>query len=51
MAGNVWELTSLGSLRGGSWHDTVFQARSANRLAIASTTPHALVGVRPILIP
>ncbi len=51
VAGNVWELTADGALRGGSWHDTVLQARSANRVVIDTATAHALVGVRPILIP
>ena len=51
IAGNVWELTASGALRGGSWHDTVYQARSANRLTIDTSTAHALVGVRPILVP
>ncbi len=49
--GNVWELTSAETIRGGSWSDTVLQARCANRIAIDPSTPHALVGARLVLIP
>ena len=51
MHGNVWELTGDGFIHGGSWHDTVIQARSANRVALDPTTPHALVGVRLVFLP
>jgi formylglycine-generating enzyme required for sulfatase activity len=51
MHGNVWELTGDGFIHGGSWHDTVMQARSANRVALDPTTAHALVGVRLVLNP
>ncbi len=49
--GNVWELTSAGTIRGGSWHDTVLQARPANRIVLDPATAHALVGARLVLIP
>ena len=51
MHGNVWELTSDGEVRGGSWRDGLPMARSANRIVLDSTTPHALVGVRLIYRP
>jgi formylglycine-generating enzyme required for sulfatase activity len=51
MHGNVWEMTKGGSIRGGSWSDTLAQARCANKAAIASTTAHALVGLRLVLNP
>ncbi len=54
MLGNVWELTHTGSstsIRGGSWNDTLAQARCANTVAIDRGTAHALVGVRLILVP
>lgn len=62
MHGNVWEWTAAGNLRGGSWHDSLPQARSANVLissnvltpdvpGIDNLTDHALVGVRLVLTP
>lgn len=53
MHGNVWEWTKggLGTIRGGSWRDTLPQARSANRFDLDADKPHALVGVRLVLIP
>lgn len=52
MHGNAWELTTDGAIRGGSWRDTLSQARSANRGPVLdSETAHALVGVRLILVP
>jgi formylglycine-generating enzyme required for sulfatase activity len=54
MLGNVWELTHTGSatsIRGGSWNDTLAQARCANTVAIDRGTAHALVGARLILVP
>lgn len=55
--GNVWEWTSPGEeLRGGSWYDSLIQARSANGISASdvgftSATRHALFGVRLILRP
>lgn len=51
--GNLWEWVDSiqGTVRGGSWNDTVPQARAANRLALDQTTHHPLVGVRLILVP
>lgn len=51
MHGNVWELTHDGEVRGGSWRDALPMARSANRIVLDATTPHALVGVRLIYQP
>ncbi len=54
LAGNVWELVSGGTtaeIRGGSWNDTMFLSRCANRSTIDPDTAHALVGVRPVLVP
>ena len=52
MHGNVWEFTNDGVLRGGSWKDTLSQARCANLgPAIDSSTAHLLVGMRPVLTP
>lgn len=54
--GNVWEWTSPGvHVRGGSWFDPLFTARSANLAGadpnggIDSSVAHALVGVRLVL--
>ena len=49
--GNVWELTADGEVRGGSWRDGLPMARSANRIVLDPTTPHALVGVRIVYRP
>lgn len=49
--GGVWEICSDGALRGGSWRDSLPMARAANRIAIDTTTPHALAGVRLVYIP
>ena len=49
--GNLWELTADGEVRGGSWRDGLPMARSANRIVLDSTTPHALVGVRLVYRP
>ncbi len=53
MLGNVWEWTAdgNGSIRGGSWRDSLAQARSANKVALDQATAHVLVGVRLILAP
>ncbi len=51
MHGNVSEWTSDNKLRGGSWADTVFVARSANKLDINEDTPHPLAGVRLVINP
>jgi len=52
MHGNVWELTSDGGLRGGSWRDTLSQARCANfGPALDSRSSHVLVGFRLVLTP
>jgi formylglycine-generating enzyme required for sulfatase activity len=51
--GGVWEWVSdgTGTVRGGSWNDTVPLGRSANRLALDQDTNHPLVGVRLVLVP
>lgn len=51
--GNLWEWVSSthGTVRGGSWNDTVSMARAANRLALDQSTHHPLVGVRLLLQP
>jgi formylglycine-generating enzyme required for sulfatase activity len=53
MLGNVWEWTADGNgyIRGGSWRDSLAQARSANKVALDHATAHVLVGVRLILSP
>jgi hypothetical protein len=53
MHGNVWEWvdSTSGTVRGGSWNDTVAQARAANRLALDQAINHPLVGARLLLIP
>lgn len=48
--GNVWELTSDGDARGGSWSDPVAMARSASAIAVPSSSPQAKVGVRLVLV-
>lgn len=51
--GSLWEWVSdgTGTVRGGSWNDTIPLGRSANRLALDQDTNHPLVGVRLILVP
>jgi formylglycine-generating enzyme required for sulfatase activity len=51
--GNVWEWVDsiAGTVRGGSWNDSVPMARSANRLALDQSTRHPLVGMRLVLVP
>lgn len=56
MHGNVWEWTGAGDgahLRGGSWHDAVTLARTANVVddgdGVVSSTRHALAGLRLVL--
>lgn len=51
--GNVWEWVDSvsGSVRGGSWNDSVTMARAANRLALDQAVNHPLVGARFVLIP
>lgn len=53
MHGNLWEWVSSthGTVRGGSWNDTVSMARAANRLALDQSTNHPLVGARLLLVP
>jgi formylglycine-generating enzyme required for sulfatase activity len=53
MHGNVWEWSAAGELRGGSWHDSLPQARCANKLIpqLDNATHHALVGVRLVITP
>lgn len=53
MLGNIWQWTSDGTgiIRGGSWRDTLSQARCANKLPLDTTTSHALVGVRLVFTP
>jgi len=47
--GNVWEWTTSQYVRGGSWRDTLPQARAANRLEMDIDTNHPLVGARLVL--
>ncbi len=49
MHGNVWELTSDGDIRGGSWRDSLPSARAANKMTIDEGTAHPLVGLRLVL--
>jgi len=49
--GNVWEVTSEGNLRGGSWHDSLAMARCANKLELDPDTVYATVGARLVLVP
>jgi formylglycine-generating enzyme required for sulfatase activity len=55
MHGNVWEWTSPGTtIQGGSWHDSITQARTANQVDlleanIVDSSSHALIGVRLML--
>jgi formylglycine-generating enzyme required for sulfatase activity len=49
--GNVWEWTSEARLRGGSWNDGLPMARAANQIALDTSTPHALAGVRLVYAP
>ncbi len=51
MHGNVWEATADGTLRGGSWRDTIMQARCANRNAVDVAVAHPLVGFRLVFVP
>ena len=53
MHGNVWEWTAggTGTIRGGSWCDSLSMARSANLQDLDRAVPHALVGARLILVP
>lgn len=58
MHGNVWEWTSGGThVRGGSWYDPAWTARTANRAGsdddagLDTTVAHALVGVRLTIRP
>jgi formylglycine-generating enzyme required for sulfatase activity len=53
--GNVWEMLSDGTARGGSWRDSSTQSRSESLLGAAegyhAELDHALVGARLVLIP
>ncbi len=53
MHGNVWEWTKggTGTIRGGSWRDSVSMARAANKQDLDRAVPHALVGARLVLVP
>lgn len=51
VAGNVWELTAEGAIRGGSWGDALALARPANRAAIEPDTAHPTVGLRVVYRP
>ena len=51
MHGNVAELVQDGTLRGGSWSDSVAGVRAGLRQAIDPATPHALAGLRVIYVP
>jgi formylglycine-generating enzyme required for sulfatase activity len=50
MQGNASELTSSGSVRGGSWHDATVVARSANQQSLDPAFGHPLVGFRLVLV-
>jgi len=55
--GNVWEWVAPGeAARGGSWHDSVMASRveitaTRNGSGVNPALDHALIGVRPILVP
>ena len=49
--GNVWELTSGGNVRGGSWNDPLATARAAHRATIDPATRHLLIGARLVYVP
>ncbi len=51
--GNLWEWVDSvsGTVRGGSWNDSVPLARAANRLGLDQAVHHPLVGARLILVP
>ncbi len=51
MAGNVWEFTAAGVLRGGSWVNDLPQARVANRLELPPDRSYPAAGVRLVLRP
>jgi formylglycine-generating enzyme required for sulfatase activity len=53
MPGNVWEWTKggNGTIRGGSWNDSLPMARSANKVDLDFTTRHPLVGARLVIVP
>lgn len=51
MHGNIGEMTKGNTIRGGSWSDTLPQARCANKTSMDPRTAHALVGMRLVLIP
>lgn len=51
VAGNVWELTAEGTMRGGSWGDALALARPANQAAIEPDTVHPTVGLRVVYRP
>ncbi len=56
MHGSVWEWTSTGlddaaHIRGGSWMNTVVQARSSNIARLPATVRHPHIGVRLVLVP
>jgi formylglycine-generating enzyme required for sulfatase activity len=57
MHGNVWEWNAPGTtIRGGSWHDPLELAKTANQpdsidTQLGDYTQHALVGVRLIIVP
>lgn len=57
MHGNVWEWTAAGThVVGGSWHDSVQQARTVNLAGVDNpeldvSTTHALIGCRLVLLP
>ena len=49
MHGNLWEWTSDGNLRGGSWGDSIISAASGNIMAMDSDIAYALAGVRLVI--
>ena len=51
MHGNISEWTSDGKLRGGSWSDTIFTCRSANKVTVDEDTRHPLAGIRLVIYP
>lgn len=51
VCGNVWEFTSDGAIRGGSWGDALILARPANHAEIEPGTGHETVGMRLVYRP
>lgn len=49
MHGNVWEMVQGDTIRGGSWRDSLPNARCANRKSLDQIVGHPLVGARLLL--